>query len=323
MRVVYLGTPAAAVPPLEALLASRHQVVAVVTRPDKPRDHRGGRPAPSPVRQAAEAAGLPLLTPPRGRDPELPAQLAAFAADVGFTCAFGYLLPDPVLAAFPRGVLNLHFSLLPAYRGPAPVQHALLDGRAVTGVSTFVIDQGMDTGPLLLTAEVPIPPGEDAGQLTARLAEMGARLAVETLDALEAGTVTPRPQPEAGASLAPKITSEQACLDWTAPAERLVDAVRAFNPAPGAWTTMRGRRLKVRRAALPPGGGPSLAPGELAVGGRGELLAGAGDGAVELVCVQPEGKRAMPGGDFARGARPAPDERLGGPGGSRARPEPR
>ncbi|HEX6676403.1 MAG TPA: methionyl-tRNA formyltransferase [Actinomycetes bacterium] len=311
MRVVYLGTPAAAVPPLGALLASRHQVVAVVTRPDKPRDHRGGRPAPSPVRQAAEAAGLPLLTPPRGRDPELPAQLAAFAADVGFTCAFGYLLPDPVLAAFPRGVLNLHFSLLPAYRGPAPVQHALLDGRTVTGVSTFVIDQGMDTGPLLLTAEVPVLPDEDAGELTARLAEVGARLAVETLDGLEAGTVTPRPQPEAGASLAPKVRPEQACLDWTVPARRLVDAVRAFNPAPGAWTTMRGRRLKVRRAALAPDGPPSLAPGELAAGRRGELLAGAGDGAVELVCVQPEGKRAMPGGDFARGARLAPGERFG------------
>jgi len=316
LRVVYLGTPAAAVPPLEALLASGHQVVAVVTRPDKPRDHRGGRPAPSPVRRAAEAAGLPLLTPPRGRDPELPAQLAAFAADVGFTCAFGYLLPDPVLEAFPRGVLNLHFSLLPAYRGPAPVQHALLDGRTVTGISTFVIDQGMDTGPLLLTAEVPIRPDEDASQLTARLAEVGARLTVETLDALEAGTVTPRPQPEAGASLAPKIRPEQACLDWTAPAKRLLDAVRAFNPAPGAWTTMRGRRLKVPRAALPSGGDPPLAPGELAVGHRGELLAGAGDGVVELVCVQPEGRRAMAGGDFARGARLAPGERLGPPGGS-------
>jgi methionyl-tRNA formyltransferase len=323
VRVVYLGTPAAAVPPLEALLASDHQVVAVVTRPDKPRDHRGGRPAPSPVRQAAEAAGLPVLTPPRGRDPELPGQLAALAADIGFTCAFGYLLPDPVLRAFPRGVLNLHFSLLPAYRGPAPVQHALLDGHEITGVSTFVIDQGMDTGPLLLAESVPILPDEDAGQLTARLARVGARLAVETLDALEAGTVTPRPQPEAGASLAPKILPEQARLDWTAPARRLADAVRAFNPAPGAWTTLRGQRLKVRRVALAsddagraPADGPlRLGPGELAVGPRGELLAGAGDGAVELVCVQPEGRRAMPGPDFARGARLAPGERLGGPGG--------
>jgi methionyl-tRNA formyltransferase len=318
VRVVYLGTPAAAVPPLEALLASSHQVVAVVTRPDKPRDHRGGRPAPSPVRQAAEAAGLPVLTPARGRDPELPGQLAALAADVGFTTAFGYLLPDPVLQAFPRGVLNLHFSLLPAYRGPAPVQHALLDGREVSGVSTFVIDQGMDTGPLLLTAAVPILPDEDAGQLTARLAQVGARLAVETLDGLEAGTLTPHPQPEAGASLAPKIRPEQALLDWTAPARRLVDAVRAFNPAPGAWTTLRGRRLKVLRAVPPSGdaGRLRLAPGELAAGLHGELLAGAGDGAVELACVQPEGRRAMPGRDFARGARPAPGERLGGPGGS-------
>jgi methionyl-tRNA formyltransferase len=335
VRVVYLGTPSAAVPPLEALLASDHEVVAVVTRPDKPRDHRGGMPAPSPVKQAALAAGLPVLTPPRGRDPELPDQLAAFGADIGFTCAFGYLLPDEVLAAFPRGVLNLHFSLLPAYRGPAPVQHALLDGQTVTGVTTFVIDQGMDTGPLLLSTEVPVQPDEDAGQLTARLAEVGARLTVETLDAVEAGTVTPRPHPETGVTLAPKLRPEAACLDWTAPAGRVVNAVRAFNPAPGAWTTLHGRRLKVlgARPVEPAASGPGLtaagpdagaqapdlaadgldrlAQGELAVGPGGELLAGTGDGVVELVSVQPEGRRAMSGSDFARGARLVPGERLG------------
>jgi methionyl-tRNA formyltransferase len=335
VRVVYLGTPSAAVPPLEALLASDHDVVAVVTRPDKPRDHRGGTPAPSPVKLAAVAAGLPVLTPPRGRDPELPGQLAAIGADIGFTCAFGYLLPDEVLAALPRGVLNLHFSLLPAYRGPAPVQHALLDGQTVTGVTTFVIDHGMDTGPLLLSAEVPIQPDEDAGQLTARLAEVGARLTVETLDAVEAGTVAPRPQPQTGVTLASKLGPEEACLDWTTPASRVVNAVRAFTPAPGAWTTLHGRRLKVLRArpvspaaagpgltAAAPDAGPPppdlaggrvgrLGPGELAVGPGGELLAGSGDGVVELVTVQPEGRRAMSGSDFARGARLVPGERLG------------
>jgi methionyl-tRNA formyltransferase len=194
MRVVYLGTPAAAVPPLEALLRSAHQVVAVVTRPDRPRDRRGGTPQPSPVKQAALAAGLTVLEPPGGRDPELPGRLVALGADIGVACAFGYLLPDPVLAAFPRGIVNLHFSLLPAYRGAAPVQRALLDGAEVTGVTTFVIDAGMDTGPMLLAAEVPVGEGEDAGALTARLAEVGARLTVETLDALEAGQVEPRPQ---------------------------------------------------------------------------------------------------------------------------------
>ena len=210
MRVVYLGTPAAAVPPLEALLASAHEVVAVVTRPDRPRDRRGGTPLPSPVKQAAQAAGLPVLEPPGGRDPELPRRLAETGADIGVACAFGYLLPDPVLAALPRGIINLHFSLLPAYRGAAPVQRALLDGAEVTGVTTFVIDAGMDTGPMLLAAEVPVDPGEDAGALTMRLAEIGGRLTVETLDALEAGQVEPRPQPEAGASLAPKVTGEEA-----------------------------------------------------------------------------------------------------------------
>ncbi|HEX3203014.1 MAG TPA: methionyl-tRNA formyltransferase, partial [Actinomycetes bacterium] len=221
MRVVYLGTPAAAVPPLGALLDSTHEVVAVVTRPDRPRDRRGGPPRPSPVKQAALAAGVPVLEPPGGRDPELPARLAATGADIGVACAFGYLLPDAVLAAFPRGIINLHFSLLPAYRGAAPVQRALLDGAEVTGVTTFQIDAGMDTGPMLLAAEVPVEPGEDAGTLTTRLAELGARLTVETLDALESGRVEPRPQPEAGVSLAPKVTGEEARLDLSRPAARL------------------------------------------------------------------------------------------------------
>jgi methionyl-tRNA formyltransferase len=319
MRVVYLGTPAAAVPPLEALLDSTHQVVAVVTRPDRPRDRRGGPPQPSPVKQAALAAGVPVLEPPSGRDPELPARLAATGADIGVACAFGYLLPDPVLAAFPRGIINLHFSLLPAYRGAAPVQRALLDGVEVTGVTTFQIDAGMDTGPMLLAAEVAVDPREDAGALTARLAEVGARLIVETLDALEASQLQPRPQPEAGASLAPKVTGEEARLDFSWPAARLADAVRAFTPAPGAWTTHRGRRLKVTRATpaegsrepSPEDGRPTLEPGRLALGPGGRLLVGAADQPLELLEVQPEGRRAMSGAEFARGARLGPDEWLG------------
>jgi methionyl-tRNA formyltransferase len=316
MRVVYLGTPAAAVPPLEALLASAHEVVAVVTRPDRPRDRRGGTPLPSPVKQAALEAGLPVLEPPGGRDPELPGRLAALGADIGVSCAFGYLLPDPVLAAFPRGILNLHFSLLPAYRGAAPVQRALLEGATVTGVTTFVIDAGMDTGPMLLAAEVPIRPEEDAGALTTRLAAVGARLTVETLDALESGQVEPRPQPEAGASLAPKVTGEEARLDFTRPAARLADAVRAFTPAPGAWTTHRGRRLKVTRAAPAGspddrGAGPWLDPGRLGLGPDGRLLVGAADQPLELLELRPEGRRAMSGAEFARGARLGPDEWLG------------
>ena len=162
MLVVFLGTPQAAVPSLEALLASRHEVAAVVTRPDKPRDRAGGRPSPSPVKLAAEAAGLPVVQPERGRDPQLPATLAAFGAEIGVTCAFG-LLPPPVLQAFPRGLVNVHFSLLPAYRGAAPVQRALLDGVTVTGVTIFQLDEGMDTGPVLSAVEVPVEPGEDAG----------------------------------------------------------------------------------------------------------------------------------------------------------------
>jgi methionyl-tRNA formyltransferase len=309
VRVVYLGTPAAAVPPLLALLDSGHQVVAVVTRPDRPRNHQRGAPAPSPVKQAAVAAGLPVLEPRSGRDPELPAELAAFGADIGCSCAFGYLLPPEVLAAFPNGIVNLHFSLLPAYRGAAPVQRALLEGAAVTGVTTFVIDQGMDTGPLLQAAEVAIHPDEDAGALTARLAEVAGRLAVETLDALESGQVQPRPQPREGASLAPKVRPEEARLDFTRPAAEVANAVRAFTPAPGAWTTHRGRRLKVTKAA--PATGAGLDPGRVAVGPGGRLLVGTADRPLELVEVRPEGRRAMSGAEFARGARPGPEEWLG------------
>jgi methionyl-tRNA formyltransferase len=317
------------VPPLEALLASAHEVVAVVTRPDRPRDRRGGRPLPSPVKQAAQAAGVPVLEPPSGRDPELPGRLAASGADIGVACAFGYLLPDPVLAALPRGIVNLHFSLLPAYRGAAPVQRALLDGVEGTGVTTFLIDAGMDTGPMLLAAEVPVHPDEDAGALTARLAEVGARLTVETLDALEAGQVEPRSQPEAGASLAPKVTGEEARLDFTLPARRLANAVRAFTPAPGAWTTHRGRRLKITRAAVaadqgpggreePSGGaagdrgpGTALDPGRLGLDPEGRLLVGTADHPLVLLELRPEGRRAMTGAEFARGARLGPDEWLG------------
>jgi methionyl-tRNA formyltransferase len=308
VRVVYLGTPAAAVAPLEALLAD-HEVVAVVTRPDKPRDHHGGTPAPSPVKRVALAAGVPVLQPRGGRDPELPGQLAATGADIGVSCAFGFLLPPPVLAALPRGIINLHFSLLPAYRGAAPVQRALLDGVEVTGVCTFQIDEGMDTGPLLACRRVPVLDGEDAGSLTARLAEIGADLVISTLDGLESGSIQPRPQPPDG-SLAPKVDASEARLDFEAPAERVVHAVRAFTPSPGAWTTFRGRRLKVTRAQ-PASEGAGLAPGRLALGPAGKLLAGAGDGAVELVTVQPEGKRPMSGVEFARGARLPDEEWLG------------
>jgi methionyl-tRNA formyltransferase len=270
------------------------------------------------VKLAAEQAGLPIIQPARGRDPDLPERLAAFAADLGVTCAFGLLLPRPVLDAFPRGVINVHFSLLPAYRGAAPVQRALLDGLDTTGVTIFQLDEGMDTGPILTSATVPIEPGDDAATLTGRLAEAGARVLVDTVDALEAGTVSPQPQPDVGVSNAPKVTVEEARLDLTGPATRLVNAVRAFTPNPGAWTTLRGRRLKVlaATATLPAanghaGGGPPPEPGRLSVAPDGTLLAGTGDGWLRLDRVQPEGKVPMAGADFARGLRLTGDERLG------------
>ena len=176
----------------------------MVTRPDRPRDRRGGTPLPSPVKQAAQAAGVPVLEPPGGRDPELPGRLAATGADIGVACAFGYLLPDPVLAALPRGIVNLHFSLLPAYRGAAPVQRALLDGAEVTGVTTFLIDAGMDTGPTLLAAEVPIDPEEDAGALTMRLAEVGGRLLWRPSTPSRPARSSPGPSPRPGSASPPR-----------------------------------------------------------------------------------------------------------------------
>jgi methionyl-tRNA formyltransferase len=338
MKVVFLGTPEPAVPSLRALLASEHEVAAVVTRPDKPRDRAGGRAAPSPVKLVAEAAGVPVLQPARGRDPDFPAALAATGAEIGVTCAFGLLLPEPVLSALPGGFLNVHFSLLPAYRGAAPVQRALQDGVTVTGVTIFQLDEGMDTGPVLSRAEVPVEPGENAGALTARLAEVGAALLVETLGGIAAGALQPSPQPEQGASHAAKVTSADARLDFTASAAAVVNAVRAFTPAPGAWTTLRGRRLKVLAASAPPalrpdaapappgvtavsappasglGHAPAagvLAPGQVALAADGGLLVGAADGPVRLERVQPDGKRPMDGADLARGLRPGPGERVG------------
>ncbi|MEA2591501.1 MAG: methionyl-tRNA formyltransferase [Actinomycetota bacterium] len=303
LTTVFLGTPEAAVPALERLLDSHHSVKAVVTAPDRPKG-RGMELAASPVKQRALAAGIPVLQPPSLRTPEAQAELAAAGADVFVVCAYGLILPPAVLDQPPLGCVNVHFSLLPAFRGAAPVAAAVLAGLPVSGVTIMQMDPGLDTGPILDAIEEPIRPDDDTGSLEARLAVAGAALLVSVLDRLEAGTIEARPQDGSQATYAGKVTPEDARIDWGQPGPSIVDRVRAFSPRPGAWTTLDGRRLKVWRARVAgePGGG---APGSFAGGAGGSFVVATGEGALTLEEVQPEGGRRMPGADFLRGRRGA------------------
>lgn len=301
MKLVFAGTPEPAVPSLEALLASRHDVVAVVTRPDAPAG-RGRALRPSPVRQRAEAAGLEVLTPDHPRDEAFQQRLREIAPDCCPVVAYGALVPQPVLDIPPHGWVNLHFSLLPAWRGAAPVQHAILHGDEVTGATTFRLEAGLDTGPVFGVTTEDVRPTDTSGDLLERLAVAGAGLLVATLDGIEEGALEPRPQPADGVSLAPKITVADARVDWTAPALHVDRRIRACTPAPGAWTTFRDKRVKL---------GPvtptdrTLAPGEVRDG-----LVGTATTAVRLGGVRPEGKGAMAAADWLRGLRLEPGERF-------------
>lgn len=299
MRLVFAGTPEPAVPALEALLASRHEVVGVVTRPDAPAG-RGRSLRPSPVKQVAEREGLPVATPMHPREPEFQQWLRELAPDACPVVAYGALVPRAVLDIPTHGWINLHFSLLPAWRGAAPVQHALLHGDDVTGATTFLLEEGMDTGPVLGTMTEQVRPTDTAGDLLGRLADAGAGLLVATLDALEEGTITPVPQPAEGVSTAPKISVEDARIRWHEPAFAVNRRVRACSPAPGAWTMFRDARLKV--SAATPVDQEGLSAGQLRVTKKA-VFVGTGSGAVELGVVQPHGKKAVPAADWARGAR--------------------
>jgi methionyl-tRNA formyltransferase len=308
LRLLFAGTPEAAVPSLEALLASDHEVVAVLTRPDA-RSGRGRRVSRSPVAERADAAGLPVLQPRSPREPEFLAQLADLAVDCAPVVAYGALVPPAALDLPAHGWVNLHFSLLPAWRGAAPVQHALMAGDEVTGACTFRLEQGLDTGPVFGVVTEPIGPRDTAGDLLGRLAVSGARLLVVTLDGIADGTLDPRPQPAEGVSLAPRIETADARVDWTLPSHVVDRRVRGVTPAPGAWTTWRGDRLRVGPVEPLPTA-LALEPGEVSVG-PGGVVVGTGRGSVRLGEVQPAGKRMLPAADWARGARPAPGERFG------------
>lgn len=312
MRVVFAGTPAAAVPALRAIAESRHDLVAVVTRPDA-RAGRGRGLRRSDVGQLADELGVPVLTPQHPRDDDFVAELTALAPDCVPIVAYGALVPAPVLAIPRHGWVNLHFSLLPAWRGAAPVQHAILAGDEITGATTFRLDEGMDTGDVFGVVTEEIRPRDTAGDLLARLATSGAGLLVATLDGIEASTLVPVPQPNEDVSLAPKITADDARVVWQDPAMRVDRLIRACTPAPGAWTTFRGDRVKLGPVAPVAAGGvdvvPELAPGQVHVA-KAQVLVGTATNPVELSAVQPPGRQAMAADAWARGARPSIDDRF-------------
>ena len=300
MRLVFAGTPQTAVPALDALLASRHEVVAVVTRPDAPAG-RGRKVEASPVALRAAAAGLEVLTPAKARDPEFLGRLREIGPDCCPVVAYGALLPQAALDIPARGWVNLHFSLLPAWRGAAPVQHAILHGDDVTGASTFDIVKELDAGPVYGVLTEPVRPDDTSGMLLERLSHSGAGLLVATLDGIEAGTVQAVPQPAEGVSFAPKITPDDARVDWKLPAHVVDRLIRACTPEPGAWTELEGARVKLGPVTLDDAAGPpDLAPGEL-LAGRQAVFAGTGSRPVRLGEVQAPGKRRMNATDWTRG----------------------
>ena len=313
MRLVFAGTPQTAVPALDALLASRHEVAAVVTRPDAPAG-RGRKVGASPVARRAAEAGLEVLTPARARDPEFLGRLREIGPHCCPVTAYGALLPQAALDIPPHGWVNLHFSILPAWRGAAPVQHAILHGDDVTGASTFLIVKELDAGPVYGVATEPVRPDDTTGTLLERLSRSGAGLLVATLDGIEDGTVRAVPQPAEGVSFAPKITPADAQVDWKRPAHVVDRQIRACTPDPGAWTELDGARVKLGPvspdavspdavspdAVSPDAARPDLAPGELAIG-RHAVLVGTGSRPVRLGDVQASGKRRMTAPDWARG----------------------
>ncbi|HEV2087383.1 MAG TPA: methionyl-tRNA formyltransferase [Cryptosporangiaceae bacterium] len=311
LRLVFAGTPEVAVPALEALLGSRHTLAAVLTRPDAPAG-RGRQTRRSPVATLADAHGIEVLTPARLSEPAFLARLTEIAPDVCPVVAYGALVPRAALEIPREGWVNLHFSLLPAWRGAAPVQHAVLHGDEVTGACVFRLEEGLDTGPVYGTITEPIRPRDTAGDLLARLAGCGATLLVRCLDAIADGDAVARPQPAEGVSLAPKLTVADAQVDWTLPAFAVDRRIRACTPDPGAWTLFRGARLKLGPVVPErcPEGTTAPPPGALVVEKR-RVSVGTATHPVVLGDVQPDGKRPMPAVDWARGVRPGDKETLG------------
>jgi methionyl-tRNA formyltransferase len=318
MRLVFLGTPAFAVPTLERMVEAGHQVLAVVTQPDRPRG-RGQHPSPPPVKEAAARLGLAVFQPERVRLPEAVEFLRAQGAEAMVVVGYGQIIPQTVIDLAPIGIVNVHASLLPKYRGAGPVQWAILNGETRTGVTTMRIDAGLDTGDMLLKAWTEIGPDENAVELGARLAAMGADLLVETLAGLAAGTIVAENQDSSQATYARLLKKEDGLVDWSLPALAIHNRVRGLQPWPGACTTFRGQTLHIWKSrpvpwpaprGHPPGPRPPVSGRIVAVK---PLIVSCGSGALELIEVQIEGRKRISGADFANGQRLAENEDIGGP----------
>lgn len=304
-----MGTPQFAVPTLEAVIREGHQVVAVYTQPDRPKG-RGQQLAASPVKLSALAHGIPVHQPERVRRPEVVAELAAMQADAMVVVGYGQIIPQSIIDLPPLGIINVHASLLPKYRGAGPIQWAIANGESVTGVTTMRIDAGLDTGDMLLKRETPIDPHETAIELGSRLAVIGAELLVETLPGLSSGAIEPVPQDDTQASLAPILKKEDGIIDWTLPASRIHNRIRGFLPWPGGYSTFRGQILHIWRAAV---SADSLsAPAGMIVPAGGRMLVACGEGtAIECLEVQLEGRKKIAAAAFLNGQRLLNLETLG------------
>lgn len=304
-----MGTPRFAVPTLEAVIAAGHQLAAVYTQPDRPKG-RGQQLAPSPVKQCALAHGIPVYQPERIRRPEIVAELAAMRADAMVVVGYGQIIPQSIIDLPPLGIVNVHASLLPKYRGAGPIQWAIANGETITGVTTMRIDAGLDTGDMLLKRETRIEPEETAIELGERLSRIGADLLVETLQGLASGSIQPEPQDSTQASYAPILKKEDGRIDWSQPAGQIHNRIRGFLPWPGAYTTFRGQILHIWRSRVsevtvnaPPGA---------IIASAGQMLVACGDGgAIECVELQLEGRKKLPASAFLNGQRLLNLETLG------------
>jgi methionyl-tRNA formyltransferase len=299
MRIVFMGTPEFAVPSLEALLKSDDRVVGIVTQPDRPRG-RGQRLSPSPVKVIAQRQNIPLLQPTKMKDPSFMAELSGWKPDVIAVAAFGRILPPTILSLPSRGCINVHGSLLPKYRGAGPIQWALINGETETGITTMLMDEGMDTGAMLLQATMAIGPDDTAGSLSSRLADLGGRLLMETLAQLKAGTLTPRPQDHGQATLAPLLKKEDGAVNWTMSATSIANRIRGLTPWPGAYTFLKTERLTISRSvALDEA--TTLAPGQIIALTKDAIHVATGKGVLAIRELQPANGRRMPVAQYLAG----------------------
>lgn len=299
MRIVFMGTPEFAVPSLEALLKSDDRVVGIVTQPDRPRG-RGQRLSPSPVKVIAQREQLPLLQPTKMKDPAFMAELSGWKPDFIAVAAFGRILPPAILSLPPRGCVNVHGSLLPKYRGAGPIQWAIINGETETGITTMLMEEGMDTGAILLQEAIPIAPEDTAGSLSSRLADLGGRLLVETLAQLKMGTLIPRPQDHAQASLAPLLKKEDGVIDWSLPATMIANRIRGLTPWPGAHTFLQADRWMIYRAT-PMDEAATSAPGQITAMTKDAIHVATGQGVLAIRELQPANGRRMPAAQYLAG----------------------